>query len=186
MESEILMDAKGPKIRDDLILSRQEQGGTTHFVVKDPRTRRFFRFKEPEYFIAEQLDGSTPLDVIRRRVEEEFGTPLAPETLEHFIETLRRLGLLDVEGAKAIDEAHRRGRVRGSLLYLRLKAFDPNRLLDRLISKVRFFFTPSFVGVSAALILLAIAITISNWSEIGKDLQGLYRFDALFLAWLTV
>ena len=61
------MNDSGPKIRDDLILSRQEQGGTTHFVVKDPRARRFFRFKEPEYFIAQQLDGTTSLDAVRQR-----------------------------------------------------------------------------------------------------------------------
>ena len=36
----------------------------TRLVVKDPATGRFFRFKEPEYFIAQQLDGSTTLEVI--------------------------------------------------------------------------------------------------------------------------
>lgn len=175
------------KLRKDLVVSRHETaGGTTHFVVKDPAAGRFFRFREPEYFIARQLDGLTPLGVIRRRVEEQCGAPVAPGTLEHFIENIRRLGLLEAEGAEAGHPAHRRGRVRGSLLYLRLKAFDPDRLLDRLINKVRFLFTPSFVAVSAALILLAIAITLSNGSDIGRDLLGLYRFQALVLAWLTV
>ncbi len=180
------MNASGPKIREDLILSRQEQGGTTHFVVKDPHTRRFFRFKEPEYFIAQQLDGSTPLEVIRQRVEARFAAPLDQDTLEQFIERLQRLGLLYAEGAEAAHPAQKRGRIRGNLLYLRLKAFDPDRLFDRLLPKVRFFFTRTFVAGSAALILLAFAITASNSAEIGRDLFGLYRFQALLLVWLTV
>ncbi len=174
------------KFRSDLVVSRQDTTEGVCFVIKDPATGRFFRFKEPEYFIAQQFDGSTPLDVIQQRVEEQFGTPVARETLEQFIGTLQRLRLLEAEGAEVERPAYGPRRVRGSLLYLRLKAFDPDRLLDRLISKVRFFFTPSFVAVSAALILLAIAITTSNGSEIGRDLLGLYRFQALFLAWLTV
>ncbi|MDA2930666.1 efflux RND transporter periplasmic adaptor subunit [Acidobacteria bacterium AH-259-O06] len=174
------------KLRSDLVVSQQETTEGTSFVVKDPVTRRFFRFKEPEHFIAQQLDGSTPFDVIRRRIEEKFGSPLGQETLDQFIEKLRRLGLLEAEGAEFGYPAHRRGRIRGHLLYLRLKAFDPDRLFDRLVHKVRFFFTSSFLAFSAAAILLAFIITLSNWAEIGRDLLGLYRLQALILAWVTI
>ncbi len=157
------MNASGPKIRHDLILSRQEQGGTTHFVLKDPTSGRFFRFKEPEYFIAQQLDGATPLDAVRQRVEEHFGAPLDQQTLEQFIERLRRLGLLESEGAEAAHPAQRRGRIQGSLLYLRLKAFDPDRLFDRLLPKVRFFFTrfPVLSAWRSSYVLLRLLIVFT-------------------------
>ncbi|MFQ5931184.1 MAG: efflux RND transporter periplasmic adaptor subunit [Nitrospiraceae bacterium] len=174
------------KLRSDLIVSQQEMPEGASLVIKDPATGRFFRFKKPEYFIAQQLDGSTPLDSIRERVEKQFGAPFPQETLEQFIHRLRLLGLLEAEGAELGHLAQRRGRVRGSLLYLRLKAFDPNRLFDRLLPKVHLFFTPSFVALSAFLIFLALAITISNAGEIGRDLLSLYRFEALLLAWLIV
>ncbi len=174
------------KLRSDLVVSRQETTDGTAFVVKDPATGRFFRLKEPEHFIAQQLDGSTPFDVIRRRVEETFGAPLAQETLEQFIDTLRRMGLLEAEEAERGHLAQRRGRVRGSLLHLRFKAFDPNRLFDRLLSKVRFCFTPSFLAFSAALILLACGITVSNWGEIGRDVLRLFQWQGLLLIGLTV
>ncbi|MFQ5657068.1 MAG: efflux RND transporter periplasmic adaptor subunit [Candidatus Methylomirabilales bacterium] len=174
------------KLRSGLVISQQAEEGQPVYVIKDPTTGRFFRLREPEYFIAQQLDGATPLEVVSQRVEERFGTPLAQETFEQFIGTLRRLGLLEAEGVEPRDLAYRRGRVRGSLLYLRLKAFDPDRLFNRLLPKVRFFFTPSFVACSAALILLAFVITVSNSVEIGRDLLGLYRFQALLLAWLTI
>jgi len=174
------------KLRSDLVVSQQETTEEISYVIKDPASRRFFRFREVEHFIAQQLDGSTPFDVIRRRAEEKFGAPLAQETLEQFIEKLRRLGLLEAEEAEFGQQTSRRGRIRGNVLYLRLKAFDPDRLLDRLVQKVRFFFTPFFVAFSAVLILFGFGITIVNWAEIGRDLLGLYRLDTLLLAWLTI
>jgi len=53
------------KFRQDLIVSQQQtlpSAEDTAFVVKDPETGQFFRFREVEHFIAQQLDGSTPLE----------------------------------------------------------------------------------------------------------------------------
>ncbi|MGH7409691.1 MAG: efflux RND transporter periplasmic adaptor subunit [Candidatus Methylomirabilis sp.] len=174
------------RLRPDLVISQQLQMGQPIYIVKDPTTGRFFQLRAPEYFIARQLDGVTPLDTVQRRADEQFGAPLTRETLEQFVQTLWRLGLLEGEGADGGHLAQRRGRIGGSLLYLRLKAFDPDRLLNHLLSKVKFFFTRPFIVCSAALILLAVGITISNWNEIGLDLLRLYRVQALLLAGLTL
>jgi len=173
------------KLRTDLIFSQQKTGGENAVIVKDPVMRKFFRFREAEHFIAQQLDGSTPGEVIRQRVEERFGTALTPETLEEFIDKLRRRGLLEEE-AKVGSDAHRRGRVRGSLFYLRLKAFDPDWLLNHLIARSHFFFTPHFLMFSGAVILLGCGLTIVNWREIEKDILQLYRVETLLFGWLTI
>ncbi|MCI0371376.1 MAG: hypothetical protein L0214_08335, partial [candidate division NC10 bacterium] len=175
-----------PKLRNDLLVSRQGTADGPVFVVKDPATGRFFRFREAEHFIAQQLDGSTPPEVIRQRVEDRFGAAVSPETLGQFIGKLRHLGLLEAEGAEPGPRAAPRGRVRGSLLYLRFPAFDPDRLFTRLLPLVRFCFTPSFLACSAALILFAIGITVVHWEEIGRDFLRLYRIETLLFAWLTV
>jgi len=103
-----------PKLRAGLITSRQEAKGETFFVFKDPLTSRFFRFGEVEYFIAQQLDGSTALDSVRQRVQTRFDSPLARETLEDFVQSLRRLGLLESEGGE--NRSVVRSPIRGSLL----------------------------------------------------------------------
>src|SRR5258708_37597372 len=86
-----------PRLRRDLIISRQEGGQGVVFVVKDARIGRFVRFKEPEYFIARQLDGATALEEIRRRGEQHFGGQLAARTIERFTAKLHTLGLLETE-----------------------------------------------------------------------------------------
>src|SRR5438309_12129288 len=89
------MPASYPRLRADLVVSRQETAGGVVFVLKDPEVGRFLRFKEPEYFIAQQLDGETPPEEIRRRGEERFGAPLAASTLEQFTNKLQTQGPLE-------------------------------------------------------------------------------------------
>jgi multidrug resistance efflux pump len=175
-----------PKLRTDLVVSRQATPEGLVFVLKDPAAGRFFRFREAEHFIAEQLDGRTPLEAIRQRVKDRVGAPVSLESLGQFIERLGRLGLLEADGAESRPRAAPRGRVRGSLLYLRFPAFDPDRLFTRLLPLVRFCFTPWFLALSGALILLAAGITVVHWDGITRDFLRFFRLETLFLAWLTV
>ncbi len=171
------------KLRGDLVVSQQNTAAGTVFVVKDPQTGRLFRFREPEHFILRQLDGHTPLEVIQRQTEEKFGAALASHTLERFIATVQRAGLFEGGHGRA-GHFDQRGRVRGSFLYVRLRAFDPDRLFARLLPRVRFFFTPYFVACGAVLILLAFPVTFLSWDEIVRDGSGLFRVQTLLLAWL--
>ena len=170
-----------PKLRSDLVISRH--GGAV--VLKDPATGRFFRFGKAEQFITSQLDGTTPLAVVRQRTGEEFGSLPEPETIEGFVGSLRRLGLLEGDDAALERPVARRRRVRGGLLYLRFSAFDPDRLLDRLVDKVAFCFTPAFLVFSAAVIVLGFSISVAEWGHITRDLFRLWRVEMLLVAWLV-
>src|SRR5258708_15635671 len=120
-----------PKLRADLIVSRQEKPGGVAYVVKDPVVGRFVRFKEPEYFIARQLDGVTSLEEIRRRGEEELGASLSQATMEQFAGKLATLGLLEIKtgtGSSAPPPANA-GRVRGQLLHPPCQPFQPDRMV---------------------------------------------------------
>ena len=177
-----------PKLRDDLVISQQESKEGIGFVVKDPGTDRFFRLKEVEHFIATQLNGSTDRDSTRRNVEEKFGISLSGEALDKFIQGLERLGLLEKNGPSSRSQAQKAKTIRGNLLYLRFKAFDPDQLFNRLVKAkfVSFCFTPYFLLLSALSIVVAGGVTVANWQEIGRDIQRLYHFQAFLFAWVTV
>jgi len=169
-------------LRSDLTVSRQQTAEGSSCIVKDPVSGKFFRFREIEEFIAEQLDGETPLDVVRRRTEERFDASMAPEHLDAFVARLEKAGLLDTGGRPGKARTGPRRRLRGSLLYLRYALVDPDQHFSRFVHHIRFFFTPRFVALSAALILLAFGTTIANWSELTQDLARLYRLSAIPLA----
>ena len=182
------MIAAAPRLRRDLTVSRLETASGGFLIVKHPVSGRFYRFKEAERFIAEQLDGETPLDVIRERTEEEFGASLSAATLNAFVQNLDKIGLLDT-GKPATKRDRSRGpQIRGTLLYLRFAFFDPDRLLTRLVPRLRFLFTRRFLMISAVPILLAFAITFANAREIAGDLPRLYQASAIlpFLALILI
>src|SRR6476469_7427561 len=89
------MVASLPRFRSDLATSRQVTAEGVVFVIKDALRDRFYRLPEEAYFIAENLDGQTPLAIIRRRTEEKFGAGLPPEQLHSFVSGLEAAGLLD-------------------------------------------------------------------------------------------
>ena len=176
-----------PKLRKDLIFSRQQMAGENIVVVKDQARGTYFRLRGAEWFVTEQFNGETSLETVQKRVEEKFGATLQKETLRGFVLNLSKNGFLET-GRREERSSRSRGkqRIRGSLLYLRFQAFDPDRLFTRLAQKVRFFNTPHFVIFSAALILAAMGITITHWSEITQDVNRLYQVSAIPLIMLMV
>jgi putative peptide zinc metalloprotease protein len=178
----VYSERRTPRLRSDLVLSLQDGA----VVVKDPRTRRFFKFGPAEHFIATQLDGTTPVDIVHERLQSHLGSRLDAAAINRFVASLERLGLLETEMTAAQLPARRPRMWQGNPLFFRLRAFDPDRLLDRLIPKVRGCFTASFVMVSAVAIVTALGIAISDWPEITRDLQHLYRPEVLFVAWVAI
>ena len=173
------MIAAAPKLRRDLTVSRLETADGGFLIVKHPVSGRFYRFRAAERFITEQLDGETPLDVIRERTERQFGASLGADTLQAFVQNLDKIGLLDTGKPAAKRDPGRGPRIRGTLLYLRFAFFDPDRLLTRLVPRLRFFFTRRFLALSAVPILLGFAITFANAREIAGDLPRLYHASAI-------
>jgi len=172
-----------PKLRQDLVVSRMETPEGPRFVLKDPLTRRYFRLREIEYSIARRLDGRTPLGQLAPAMAAELNVELDAGSLEAFVGQIRRQGLLDDPSAPAPP---RQGFVRGTPLYLRFRAFDPDRLLDWLIGKVRFFFTPYFVVGAAVMLVWAVLTVITHRAAIMQDLARLWNFQSLFLAWVVI
>ena len=176
------------RLRTDLVVRPQELPGGVVYILKDPAVGRFVRLKEAEFFIAQQFDGLTSLEEIRLRGEERFGASLSQETLEQFAAKLQTLGLFvpqtgaNTPSPRSSDVA----RIRGNIFYLRFKLFDPDLLLDRLASGLRFAFTKSFACFSVITILLAALVMISSWQELHQDLVRLYRPETLVLAWITL
>src|ERR1041385_1875105 len=174
-----------PRGRQDLeSRSRQTPEGTV-FVVKDPLTQRFFQFRELEHTILQRLDGRASLEDVLNRVTKEQDCQLDAETLQQFVEQLKRMKLLDSGDSKPAPSVPRRP-IRGSLLYLRLAAFDPDRVFARLTPRLTLFFTSEFVLISAAVIGMALAITYADWTEIRQGLGIFVHFKWLFAAWLVL
>jgi len=177
-----------PKFRDDLIISQQEFEKVTYFVIKDPITRKFFRIKEFEYFITQNLDGEIPPEQIAERFGKHFNIQLPLDTLNKFIQRLESLGFLESEVSERelARIQYQKKTFPGKLLFIKLKGFDPDRLLNRIIKYTRFIFTPHFLVFSLFLIFVAIVITITNWGDLGYSFKGIFKIATIFKVWLAI
>lgn len=184
------MTFSAPRLRRDLTVSEQSLAGEIIAVVKDPISGSFFRLGEAEYFIAAQLDGETSLEVVRRRVEERFETELPAESLQRFVRMLEKGGLLETGNASASAAgraARRRARrFQGGILCQRFRVCDPDRLFSRLVGRVRFFFTPHFVVLSALMILFSAGLVAMNWEDVRGSVSRLFQVSALPVALITI
>src|SRR5690349_17656993 len=90
-------------LKNDLIVSRQSNQEGVFYVVKDPSTAQYFRFKEIEYYIAQQCDGQISKQIIQHRVEDKFNVSLSAENIDQFLNRLCAIGLLvDKNSAPAV------------------------------------------------------------------------------------
>ncbi|HZI33468.1 MAG TPA: hypothetical protein VFF11_14100, partial [Candidatus Binatia bacterium] len=175
-----------PKLRNDLVFSRHPARGGDTYVVKDPVRAQFFRLQEPEFFIARQLDGITPLDEVGKRAAAKFDAALEPEMLENFVATLRTHRLLESSEGSGKSSARGRRRLCGNPFFLRFSVCDPDRFFNRLIGRVQFFFTPLFMAFSAVAILGALYVIVFNWADFVGSLPQLYRLAAVPVIWVVI
>jgi multidrug resistance efflux pump len=171
-----------PPLRSDVRLSRRITPDGPRIVVKDPVTQRFFQLREAEFAVLERLDGARSLSAIAEEVSVVLGHEVAAADIEPFVLELQRLNLL----AGGVPERPRRRPFEGTLLYLRLKAFDPDRLLDRLIGPLGFLFTRRAVLAMAAAIGSALILTFLHRDAILRDIAGQWRLGNLAFAWVTI
>src|SRR5437667_7761787 len=90
------------RIRGDLAITPQKYEGRTYYVIKDPVSLRYYRFKEQEHFLIRLMDGTHTLDD-RQKALEKRGRPdrLTLEDLEQLGQQLTTPGLADTEPPQA-------------------------------------------------------------------------------------
>ena len=176
---------KGFKLRSDLVIEPVEENGIPYYIIKDPRSERFYRIKPLEYFLISQFDGRTGLAEIRRRASEEKKVLISDDVLTRFAAKFRDLGLL-VDGASNDENAPRPKRSRWAGLSLKLPLANPERLLDWLYPKTRWCFSTGFVAFAAATIVAAIMIAINNRHELAFGLGRVVNLEGLFFVIVTV
>ena len=182
-----------PRLRTDLVESRQPEAGQTYYIVKDPRTQRFFRMREVEHRITQFLDGQASFTQIALKIEEEFGLKLPLEQLERFVEKLDELLFLESEKSeKKLAALGGRWEKQDKTfleraLFVKLKAFDPDELVTKLEKKFQFVFSPYFLALGLLLCFLAARVTVSRWDEFsGLTLGDLFRAQSILVVLFTI
>ncbi len=166
--------------RPDLSAQQAFYGGQSYWIVKDPLALKFFRLRDLEYEVLQNLNAASSPTDIRRAIERRFAPVRTTERqVMEFVAQLDRLGLLVAEHGRdvtailaqaEIREQHRRRRCLAHPWAIRFRGIDPQRFLDATYPVVRILL--SIKMLAATLLLMGIAATsvVLHWHELVREL----------------
>ena len=173
------------KLRTDLEISPE---GTSGVIVKDPVTRRFYRFTPVQASVLELLDGSRDLAAIAAIASAKHRTEVLELQLEDFVGKLRQLLLLDHPYCWTRLEGVARGSKRSfkNLLSIKLHAFNPDRVLTLLEKRLRFFFSPAFAPLFWAAVIVAGLLSVVHARSLFVSMGALFSLYSIPLILLVI
>src|SRR5947208_4795686 len=161
------------RMRGDLAIGPQKYEGRTYYVVKDPVSLRYYRFKEHEHFVIKLMDGGTSLDDAQKEFEKQYRPErMKLEDLEAFAQQLVNAGLAQNESPQAgkllFDQRRKRRRnewlqTLTNILYIKIPLFDPDKLLTRMVPYTWWIFTIPFLLLSIGVMLGAILLVATHF-----------------------
>jgi putative peptide zinc metalloprotease protein len=175
-----------PKLRPDLVFVEQTYRGEQSFIVKDPTTHKYFRFRPVETTVMRSLDGRPVEEAAAGLVEQ--GTKVTAAALEKFAAKLKLMGLcertLEERSLMLMERlrADRRQRLKpplfqGDLLRLRWSVGNPDALFNRWMPRFNFFFTRPGVALALAMFAIYFVVLALKWTDFTETLQRIFSFD---------
>ncbi|RLS54112.1 MAG: HlyD family efflux transporter periplasmic adaptor subunit [Planctomycetota bacterium] len=162
--------------RADLQSVPLEFDGRPAWGVKDPITLGYFELSEEAYFVLNHLDGQGTAETICTAFHQRFRPrTLSTEELRGFIGQLVSQGLVVAEtsghGRILVAQgearnARRRWMKLTSLLAIRFRGFDPDRLLGAMLSGLGWIFSPWAMGFAGLLIVSAVTLIAVQFDEL--------------------
>lgn len=191
-----------PARRADLIVQEQQFQGRAAFFVKDPLSLRYFRFAAQEFRLFELLDGQrNAVELHAAFIEEPSPYKVSVEEIAQLVKRWQQVGLLEDSDPAATSRAfavryQQRQRPQwfgwlSRILYLKLHAFDPDALLNRLYPWVRGLFHPVGVGLALAVMLSAAMLVIGRFDQFSsrpelQDFHAFFNLQNILWLWLTI
>ena len=178
----------GLRRRGDLVTNRQVHQGQAWWVVKDPISLSYFRFRPEEYALLDMLDGQASLETLKERFEEKFPPRrITLEELARFVATLHRSGLVIGDRPGQGPQLFERRRQRiwkqwmawlANIMSLRFRGIDPDRLLERLDPWFGWLFSPPAIVAAMIFVSSAVLLVLVNFDVFRSKLPEFHQFFA--------
>jgi putative peptide zinc metalloprotease protein len=187
------------RLRTDLEITPQLYEGRTYYVIKDPVSLQYWRFREQERFILDLLDGETTLDDAQKKYELRFRPErITLEELEGFAQQCMNAGLARNDSPQLGRQLlERRGKRRRrewlnramNILAIQIPVFDPEHILTVMLRYLWWIFTPAFGILSIVVILTALGLVGTHFEQFRSKLPDYKEFFSprnLVWMWATL
>ncbi len=170
------------RLRSDLEIRPESSDPQSPVVVKDPVTRRFYRFTWVQACVLHCLDGSNTAAEIAEAASAVCSLQVEQKQVEDFIVRLQQLLLLDsaLSWSRLNSLRVSRHRVLDSILSIKIHAVNPDRLLTFLDKRLGgFFFSGIFLTMAAVSLAAGVILTILNWEDLSASLDQILTLSSI-------
>jgi putative peptide zinc metalloprotease protein len=187
------------RLRSDLDIAPQRYEGRTYFVVKDPVSLRYYRFKEDEHYLLQFMCGKHTLDEAQKEYERRYRPQrLTLEDLESFAQQLLTAGLVQNESPRAGTQLFERRKKRRrsewmqtltNILYIKIPVIDPDKILTDMLPYSRWIFTIPFLLASIGVMLAALLLIATHFDTFWDKLptyRAFFSFQTIFYLWFSL
>jgi putative peptide zinc metalloprotease protein len=178
----------GLRRRGDLVTNRQVHQGQAWWVVKDPISLSYFRFRPEEYALLDMLDGKASLNELKEQFEARFPPRrITLDELARFVSTLHRSGLVIGDRPGQGPQLFERRRQRiwkqwmawlANIMSLRFRGIDPDWMLEKLDPWFGWLFEPWAVAVAMSFVTSAVMLVLVNFDVFRSKLPDFHQFFA--------
>lgn len=170
-----------PCLRSGLqIIPRARQGA---YLLMDPESGESFELGEKEFYICGQLDGHTPPEEVRDRLEHRFAHVVEPEAFEALIRQLVRQRVLVTAESEAIHYPL------GPATWVAWEVpswVQVDAIFTWLEARLRWCFTTPVAVGAGAFTLLGLAAILKDWSAFKEGAAQALFVDFPWLMGLSI
>ena len=163
------------RLRPSVAIRRQTFRGERWHVAQDGFTNQFFRFREEAYDFVARLDGTRSTDEIwadcvRRRPETAPGQGEVVNLLAQLYQANLLMSDTPADTARLFERHQKRKKQEMvsqlfGIFFLRIRLFDPDRLLNRTWPALRWLATRPAAIAWGLLVLAGLVVVFGNWDR---------------------
>lgn len=152
----------------DLEVSERNIDNTKKYIIKNPRTNKFFILGQAQYKLLMAFDGTRTLKEIVEYMNS-INLKISLEQVEKFTDKLKNMKVFIDREEEALMNKKKIEMQSGKtlfqrLLFIKIPIVNPDSFIKKLLSKVNFIFSPFFLSLMVLYIIFAISIYIFKFS----------------------
>jgi putative peptide zinc metalloprotease protein len=179
---------KPPRFPPDVIWKEHVEEGQRVVRVVVRGVDSMFRFPPANWELAQFFDGTRSYQEIANDYSEKSNTMFSEDNAREFAQTLEAIGfwhrtaqeknilLMQKDADKRRKTLKATKSKWGDLAEITFPAFNPDKYLKWLYDRTNLIYTWWFTALTLALFSVMIVITVTHWSEIGRDTLQFYNF----------
>jgi putative peptide zinc metalloprotease protein len=184
-----------PRMDPDIVAREHMEDGEPMVRIYVPSVECMYKFPPQNWALIQLFDGRHNYEEIAELYSQQSGSRYSTEEVREFAGELdaidfwyktpqeKNVALMQKSADERRHLQKKKSRY-GDLSLILFPAVNPDKFLTWLYGYTRFFYTPWFTLVTLCIFGIGAGITISHWSEIGRDTLEFYNFSDK--TWLDV